>query len=90
MPKTDICRLTGQLHVYEPKEWPTPIRKEDLENLLSCQKALSDLIVKLNEIAQNKEFKNVWQFCDNHGFAYKGPNWVSEVGAAEKILEKFE
>jgi hypothetical protein len=51
------------------------------------EKALRDLVEKLDLIENDPQYLAVWESAFIHGAPYTGPSYVEELEAAKKVLE---
>jgi len=58
------------------------------DKLESTQKALRNLVKKLDEINDNKEYRCVWDLAFAHGHSYTGPQYDKELDAARNLLRE--
>ncbi len=75
------ARIRETLNDLKNRRWDR-ISPADVEQLESGVKALAYLVDKLDQIAEDPSFKNVWVMYHVHGGRYTGPSYVLELDAA--------
>lgn len=52
----------------------------------SLEKALRDLVSKMDEVQHHEKYRQIWEVAYLHGYPYTGPDWVRETIAAKALL----
>ena len=55
---------------------------------MTLRDAAQALVVRLEEIAADKQYESVWVLYHVHGGRYTGPNYTAELAALKEVLEE--